>query len=167
LVVSVADDGAGGVEPSRGSCFHVLGWGGQLVCSTYLRFVVTRRHLFAEATHCILPPIKEKYQEIDRIGGRTLLSAPLRLLAAPLRLLQFVWRPLARHTAGRKAPLKASWPGVPALHASTSIRGALRSFRRGAGFVGSFLGPFVLTVAERQPQSLYYRLVVGEGGRGI
>jgi hypothetical protein len=87
------------------ACFHILGWGGQLVCSTYLRFVVTRRHLFAEASHCILPPIKEKYQEIDRIssrptlrqasqiGGRTLLSAPLRLLAAPFRLLQFLRRP--------------------------------------------------------------------------
>jgi hypothetical protein len=87
------------------ACFHILGWGGQLVCSTHLRFVVTRRHLFAEATHCILPPIKEKYQEIDRIaskptlrqasqiGGRTLLSTPLRLLAAPFRLLQFVRRP--------------------------------------------------------------------------
>jgi hypothetical protein len=89
------------------ACFHVLGWRGQLVCSTYLRFVVTRRHLFAEATHCLLAPIREKYQEIDRIasrptlrqasriGGRTLLDAPLRLLVAPLRLLQLIQRPLA------------------------------------------------------------------------
>jgi hypothetical protein len=105
------------------ACFHILGWGGQLVCSTYLRFVVTRRHLFAEATHCILPPIKEKYQEIDRIssrptlrqasqiGGRTLLSAPLRLLAAPFRLLQFSGDRLSSVRAGPSKAGRSSTRG--------------------------------------------------------
>ena len=56
------------------ACFYVKGWGGQLVSSTYLRFVVTRRHLFVEATSCLLPPIKEKYQEIDRAASRPRIS---------------------------------------------------------------------------------------------
>jgi hypothetical protein len=96
------------------ACFYVLGWGGQLVCSTHLRFVVTGRHLFVEATHCILPPIQEKYQEVDRIasrptlrqasqiGARALLFAPLRLLAAPFRLLEFCVRPLALRSRGKE-----------------------------------------------------------------
>jgi hypothetical protein len=102
------------------ACFYVLGWGGQLVCSTYLRFVVTRRHLFAEATHCILPPINEMYQEVDRIasrptvrqasriGLRALLLAPLRLLVAPFRLLEFCVRPIAlrRRRRGQRREIK-------------------------------------------------------------
>jgi hypothetical protein len=88
------------------ACFYVKGWGGQLVSSTYLRFVVTRRHLFVESTSCLLPPIKEKYQEIDRaaswprisesvrIGAVELLLTPLRLLLAPWLLLSFIARPV-------------------------------------------------------------------------
>jgi hypothetical protein len=88
------------------ACFYVKGWGGQLVSSTYLRFVVTRRHLFVEATSCLLPPIKEKYQKIDRatsrprfsetvqIGAAEILLTPFRLLLAPWLLLFFMARPL-------------------------------------------------------------------------
>jgi hypothetical protein len=87
------------------ACFYVRGWGGQLVSSTYLRFVVTRRHLFVEATSWLLPPIIEKYQKIDhaasrprstemvRIGAVQILLTPLRLVAAPWLLLYFMARP--------------------------------------------------------------------------
>jgi hypothetical protein len=87
------------------ACFYVRGWGGQLVSSTYLRFVVTRRHLFVEATSCLLPPIIEKYQKIDHaatrprigemvsIGAIQILLTPVRLLAAPWLLLYFMARP--------------------------------------------------------------------------
>ena len=90
------------------ACFYVKGWGGQLVSSTYLRFVVTRRHLFVEATSCLLPPIKEKYQKIDRaasrpriseslqIGAVEILLTPFRLLLAPWLLLFFMARPLGQ-----------------------------------------------------------------------
>jgi hypothetical protein len=87
------------------ACLYVKGWGGQLVSSTYVRFVVTSRHLFVEAASWLLPPIIEKYQKIDhaasrprigeavRVGAVQIVLTPFRLLVAPFLLLYAMARP--------------------------------------------------------------------------
>lgn len=77
-------------------CIQTSGWQGQLVLSTFLRFVVTPHDLFVEVSHCLLTPVQEEFQEVDRllpqptagqafrIGGRALRRTPGHLLRAPI-----------------------------------------------------------------------------------
>ena len=126
------------------ACFYVKGWGGQLVSSTYLRFVVTRRHLFVEATGCLLPPIKEKYQKMDRVASRPRISesvqmgaveillTPFRLLLAPWLLLSFMARPLNQFWHTWKQQREITREGAFNYGAIFSPREALadRNFQR-------------------------------------
>lgn len=89
-------------------CVHVEGWGGQLVLSTFVRFVATRAHLFVEVSHSLLAPVKEEYQEVDRllpqptarqmlrIAGRSALRTPPRVVLAPGTVVRALSAPLAR-----------------------------------------------------------------------
>ncbi len=77
-------------------CIQVSGWQGQLVHSTFLRFVVTPHELFVEASHFLLTPVRDEFQEVDRllpeptagqalrIGGRALRRTPGHLFRAPI-----------------------------------------------------------------------------------
>ncbi|WP_344176352.1 hypothetical protein [Kribbella lupini] len=77
-------------------CIRISGWQGQLVLSTFLRFVVTPRELFVEASHCLLTPVRDEFQEVDRllpqptvgqalrIGWRALRRTPGHLFRAPI-----------------------------------------------------------------------------------
>lgn len=76
-------------------CIQVSGWQGQLVHSTFLRFVLTPHELFVEASHFLLTPVRDEFQEVDRllpeptvgqalrIGGRALRRTPGHLFRAP------------------------------------------------------------------------------------
>jgi hypothetical protein len=89
-------------------CLRVEGWGGQLVLSTFVRFVATSAHLFVEVSHSLLAPVEEEYQEVDRllpqptarqmtrIAGRSAARTPLRLLLAPVTVVRAVGAPLSR-----------------------------------------------------------------------
>ncbi|MEY9837967.1 hypothetical protein ABH941_003201 [Streptacidiphilus sp. EB103A] len=44
---------------------EVVGWNGELVYSFLLRLTLSATHLFVEATHCLLPPLRGAYYEID------------------------------------------------------------------------------------------------------
>ncbi|MFF1818160.1 hypothetical protein ACFVWG_12745 [Kribbella sp. NPDC058245] len=77
-------------------CIQVSGWQGQLVHSTFLRFVLTPHDLFIEASHFLLTPVRDEFQEVDRllpeptagqalrIGGRALRRTPGHLFRAPV-----------------------------------------------------------------------------------
>ena len=76
-------------------------WSPQPICGSWSPDAT----FFVEATSRLLPPIKEKYQEIDRaasrprisesvqIGAVEILLTPFRLLLAPWLLLSFMARP--------------------------------------------------------------------------
>jgi hypothetical protein len=86
-------------------CIQVSGWQGQLVLSTFLRFVVTPRELFVEASHCLLTPVRDEFQEVDRllpqptagqalrIGGRALRRAPGHVFRAPFAAVAHIMGP--------------------------------------------------------------------------
>jgi hypothetical protein len=86
----------------------VAGWRGQLVLSTFVRFVVTPQHLFVEASHSLLTPVKDEYQEVDRLlpqptfaqairlGWRSLLRLPARLILAPAAITRAASKPITR-----------------------------------------------------------------------
>ncbi|GAA0942809.1 hypothetical protein GCM10009554_35670 [Kribbella koreensis] len=86
-------------------CIQVSGWQGQLVLSTFLRFVVTPRELFVEASHCLLTPVREEFQEVDRllpqptagqavrIGGRALRRTPGHVFRAPIATVAHLMGP--------------------------------------------------------------------------
>ena len=90
------------------TCFRIAGWRGQLVLSTFLRFVVTPQHLFVEVSHSLLPPIVERYQEVDRllprptllqvavIGRRSLVRMPWQTLVAPGSVSRAILGPFLR-----------------------------------------------------------------------
>ncbi len=89
-------------------CLRVAGWHGQLVLSTFLRFVVTGQNLFIELSHSLLTPILDHYQEVDhllpqptlrqflRIAQRSVRQVPMGLVAAPFALIRAIFRPISR-----------------------------------------------------------------------
>lgn len=90
------------------TCVRVAGWGGQLVLSTFLRFVATPQHLFVEVSYALLAPVQQEYQEVDhllpqptvrqlaRIAGRSALRTPLRLVLAPGTVARAIGSPIER-----------------------------------------------------------------------
>lgn len=82
------------------------GWRGQLVLSTFLRFVVTPQELFLEVSHCLLAPVRDEFQEVDRllpqptmrqairIGGRALRRTPGHVLRAPFAIAAHLLSPV-------------------------------------------------------------------------
>jgi hypothetical protein len=90
-------------------CLRVTGWRGQLVLSTFLRFVVTGKNLFIELSHSLLTPVLEHYQEVDtllpqptfrqflRITRRSFTHAPVGLFLAPFAVTRAIFAPLRRH----------------------------------------------------------------------
>jgi len=89
-------------------CAQVIGWKGQLVLSTFVRFVATAQHLFVEVSSSLLAPVREQYQEVDRllaqptlrqlarIAGRSLVRTPIRLLLAPATVTSALLGPISR-----------------------------------------------------------------------
>ncbi|MFI5734070.1 hypothetical protein ACIA49_28400 [Kribbella sp. NPDC051587] len=88
-------------------CITVSGWQGQLVHSTFLRFVLTPRDLFIEASHFLLTPVRDEFQEVDRllpeptvgqalrIGGRALWRTPGHLFRAPVTTIAHLFGSMA------------------------------------------------------------------------
>lgn len=57
-------------------CFRIEAWERDLTTSCYLHAGTDQRMLFLEWTFCVLPPIQERYREIDRLQDPIL--APLK-----------------------------------------------------------------------------------------
>ena len=88
-------------------CFQASGWRGQLVVSTFLRFVVTGNELFMEVSHSLLTPVRDEFQEVDRllpqptlrqaarIGWRSLFRLPMLVLRAPFAVTKFLISPMS------------------------------------------------------------------------
>jgi hypothetical protein len=101
---------------------QLSGWRGQLVASTFLRFVVTPHELVVEVTHCLLGPVRDEFQEVDRllpeptarqairIGGRALRRTPGHLLRAPFAIAAHLVGPVtaARHQARQRREIISS-----------------------------------------------------------
>ena len=89
-------------------CLRVSGWRGQLVLSTFLRFVVTGNNLFVELSHSLLTPILAEYQDVDRllpepsfgqllrIAGRCLIRVPAGVVIALGSVPRAMLAPLSR-----------------------------------------------------------------------
>ncbi len=101
---------------------QISGWRGQLVVSTFLRFVVTPHELVVEVTHCLLGPVRDEFQEVDsllqeptvrqsiRIGGRALRRTPGHLLRAPFAIAKHLLGPVttAHHRARQRREIVRS-----------------------------------------------------------
>jgi hypothetical protein len=69
-------------------------WRGDLVVTTFIRFLVSRTNLFVEAAHNVVPPLRAEFKAIDErdpgpdvgeffaLAGRTLLSTLPRLFGS-------------------------------------------------------------------------------------
>jgi hypothetical protein len=69
-------------------------WRGDLVVTTFIRFLVSRTDLFVEAAHNVVPPLRAEFKAIDErdpgpdvgeffaLAGRTLLSTLPRLFGS-------------------------------------------------------------------------------------
>lgn len=68
----------------RVHCVSVSGWGGEVVFTVFLSFVLKGSSLFVEATYYVLAPPAAKYREIDAVDPRPPFGERLRLLATAL-----------------------------------------------------------------------------------
>ena len=95
-------------------CFQLSGWRGQLVVSTVLRFVLTGKELFMEVSHSLLTPVRDEFQEVDRllpqptvrqatrIAGRSLIRLPMLVIRAPYAITKFVVSPISTARRGAR-----------------------------------------------------------------
>jgi len=62
-------------------CLTVSGWRGQLVLSTFVRFLVTPKHLFVEVSRSLLTPLREDFgvrRAVDQRGPCALPGGAVR-----------------------------------------------------------------------------------------
>ncbi|MDO9709928.1 hypothetical protein [Paracraurococcus lichenis] len=95
-------------------CISVTDWNGEMVLTTYLRFKKGEAHLFAEASHFVLPPLKHGHYAVDSLDPSlrikrvlqlalvSTLVAPFRLLAAPFQVYAMLAVPLQRWSGRRQ-----------------------------------------------------------------
>lgn len=86
--------------------FQIKGWRGQLVLSTFLRFVVTSKEVFIEVSHSLLTPVREEFQVVDQllphpnprqavtIAAKSAAVLPMYLVRAPVALAKAIVSPL-------------------------------------------------------------------------
>lgn len=74
----------------------MTGWRGDLVVTTFIRFLLSRTDLFVEAAHTAVPPLRDEFKVIDErdpaptpgeffglVGGSLLSTLPLLLASVP------------------------------------------------------------------------------------
>jgi len=79
---------------------QLVDWKGELVLSLFIRFNLVGGSLFCEGNYFLLPPVKEKYHEVDDVSavptvaalaremGMSALAAPFLLVYAPFYVVQ-------------------------------------------------------------------------------
>lgn len=83
----------------------VRGWGGEVVFTTFLSFVLKGASLFAEATYCVLAPPRSEYRAIDKVDPHPRLVDRLKLVG--LALARTIEIPLVAVRAVGQVP--AAW----------------------------------------------------------
>lgn len=140
---TVTDDvlAAAAINPTEDSrsyvCVEIPGWHGQLVVTLFARAIYTRKSLFVEWTFRVLPPLREKFLEIDDYfelprfqQAVCSLSAGLRrtaptLLRSPAAALGSILRTSEKNTRRRRLEY-----AIP--HGYVYDYGAARSIREDA-----------------------------------
>jgi hypothetical protein len=87
--------------------FQIKGWRGQLVLSTFVRFVVTSKEIFIEVSHSLLTPVRDEFQVVDRLlpqpnprqalllAAKSAAMLVIYLARAPMALTRAIIGPLA------------------------------------------------------------------------
>jgi hypothetical protein len=135
--------GSDGETARHYKVLRIVGWGGELVLSMYLRFLRVDRGLFVEVSTFLLPPLDEACHAVDRVlpapGWRENLrllwesvkATPLLWVSAPFHLLEHLGAPLRRWSLARQTrrqlradPLfdRGAMPSVRDLEKSKSYR---------------------------------------------
>jgi hypothetical protein len=89
---------------------RVVGWGGEVVLSIFLRFLKVERSLFVEASYFLLPPLNDACHVVDRIHPSPSGRDNVRLLWESILATPLLWAraPLAVG-ASMTAPLRYEW----------------------------------------------------------
>jgi hypothetical protein len=113
---------------------RVVDWQGELVVSLFLRFALTGDNLFCEASYFLLPPVLERYHDVDDLNGvadvRTvgelviwslLLTIPVAVIA-PFAVLERALAPLVNWQRDRTQRRLARQSPTYDHGAATSVR---------------------------------------------
>lgn len=96
-------------------CAQIVEWSGEIVVSMFVRFALVGGNLFCESTTCLLPPLDDKYRQIDTVhagktptaiaelAGKSAVLAPLLLLASPFLVADGIGRRANSRRSRRKA----------------------------------------------------------------
>jgi hypothetical protein len=131
--------GADGETARHYKVVRVVGWGGELVLSVYLRFLRVDRGLFVEASTFLLPPLGKDCHVVDgvhpepgwrenlRLLGEAAASTPLLWVTAPLRVAEELRTPVRRWSAARRTRRQLRADPLYDRGAMASIRDLERS----------------------------------------
>jgi hypothetical protein len=112
-------------------CFQVETWDRDLVVSVFVHAAMDETTLYVEWTPCVLLPIKDEYQEIDRLRpgpARPILDALMRLVRLPATILPgtvhtlSVIRPLRRRHGVLDPQMYGSLQSLRELAADDGVR---------------------------------------------
>jgi hypothetical protein len=110
--------GADGEAVRHYMVVRAVGWGGELVVSTFVRFRRIRGALFVELSAFLLTPLDKDCHAVDKIHpapgwremlrlfARSMLATPWLWLTAPVNVTGALAEPLQRWAAGRRARLQ-------------------------------------------------------------
>lgn len=89
-------------------CIRVVSWKGELILSIFVRFTKVKNKLYAEVNYFLLPPLVDKYHDVDttnptltlrsilNLVAKSLIKAPFLLAYSPVLTLQHIYRPYRR-----------------------------------------------------------------------
>ncbi len=139
-------------------CIRVTSWDGEMLLSIFVRLRLAGKNLFVEADYELLPPVKERYHEIDTIeptltaskffkfARRTFLSTPLLWLHSIVDIGKYIFH--EQILASRRANTNKSISENPAFDygTSTSLREIASS-------------PYYLLYFQRLDKEMYVKII--------
>lgn len=105
----------------------MTGWDGDLVVTTFVRFLLSRTDLFVEAAHTAVPPLAARYKAIDEMEqspsgrefagmlSRTIMSGPGLVLSSAGRIMHELLSDSRRDKNNRRTRLKAEYGAMTSL----------------------------------------------------
>ncbi|HJT03681.1 MAG TPA: hypothetical protein VJ757_08650 [Pseudonocardiaceae bacterium] len=123
---------------------QIESWRGELVMSIFLRFTQVGATLFSEAAYCLLPPLREKYHEIDDIPpdsdarviiqlmAKAVVTTPALLILAPIHVAQRIFSGPRRRLESRSIRRRIRTTPMFDYGSVTSVRqsGMSTNYRR-------------------------------------
>jgi len=104
---------------------RIVGWDGELVVTLFVRFCMSGRNLFAEASYFLLPSLRAQYHKVDEVTATPTPRQVLELLRSTVPLTLAV---------GLAAPFRVVHAALASFQRGAALRAATREIKENPRF---------------------------------